>query len=559
MKRIILVALIIMVALNLSSKSIVHSKHNLSATGTGDIKTPGTNMVCIFCHTTHTRGNNNGPLWNREKSNVEYIVYDSSTLYSTIDQPDGATKLCLSCHDGNIAMGQVIKGPKKLSVNNSESGRIPKNRYSNLGRNISDDHPVSFNANYAVSAKPELLHPHAGDPVGYDSFGKIQCTSCHDPHEDALPKFLVKTVLNGELCKTCHDPVGFSGISTHDISTASWNGTGENPWSESDYSSVMENSCGNCHHPHNAAGNERLLSSDSDSKVCLNCHNGNTGKDIKRETEKMFSHKVSNFNNIHDPSENILTASIHTQCVDCHDPHRVNSSAASPPFLNGRLKGTSGMTIGGSIIEDAQYEYEVCLKCHGQDRFNKSDLVRVDQNPNLRIAFLPSNASFHPVTSNGNGNYIPSLKNTWNSSSRMYCIDCHNSDNSTTNGGMGPDGPHGSKYEYILERKYVVAPSMLYQQSNYELCWKCHRPEIIMSENFTTFKYHKKHIDEESTPCSVCHDPHGSSKNPGLINFDTSTVFPNSKGELKYEIIADKGYCYLQCHGEDHSPEDYKR
>ncbi|MCK5223073.1 MAG: cytochrome C, partial [Candidatus Aminicenantes bacterium] len=90
-------------------------------------------------------------------------------------------------------------------------------------------------------------------------------------------------------------------------------------------------------------------------------------------------------------------------------------------------------------------------------------------------------------------------------------------------------------------------------------CWKCHRPEIVMGENFSTFKYHKKHVDEQNTPCSVCHDPHGSRQNVGLINFDTSAVFPNLNGELKFEVIGNKGYCYLQCHGDDHSPKEYEK
>ncbi|MEN8222263.1 MAG: cytochrome c3 family protein [Acidobacteriota bacterium] len=559
MKKIYIVLILLNCALLINGKSIVHSKHNLSLTGTGDINTSETGNVCMFCHTSHVPGGNKGPLWNREKSNIEYIVYGSSTLYSKPGQPDGASKLCLSCHDGNIAMGRILRGPKDISVKNTEGGRIPRNRRSNLGRDISDDHPVSFDSTTAVALNPELKHPGSGDHVSYDRSGKIQCTSCHDPHEDVFPGFLVKNIINGELCKTCHDLQGYSGISTHDVSMKTWNGSGKNPWSHTDFNSVMENSCQNCHHPHNAGNSERLLSERADSQVCLVCHNGNTGSDIKSEVEKIFSHNVERFNNIHDPAENILTASVHTQCVDCHDPHKVNSSGASPPYLNGRLKGVSGVTIGGSVVAEAQYEFEVCLKCHGQDRYNKMEHIRQYQNPNIRIAFQPSNKSFHPAASQGNGNYVPSLRPEWNSSSRMYCTDCHSSNNGKKNGGSGPDGPHGSIHEYILERKYLVAPSMFYQQSNYELCWKCHRPEVVMSENFSTFKYHKKHVDEQSTPCSVCHDPHGSQRNPGLINFDTSAVFPNLNGELKFEIIGNKGYCYLQCHGDDHSPKEYEK
>ncbi len=548
-----------LIVFNVGSKNIVHSRHNLSVSGMGEINTTGTNQICIFCHTSHVLSSDNGPLWNRKESNVEYTLYDSSTLYSKLGQPDGASKLCLSCHDGNIAMGQILKGPKNLSVKNSDGGRIPRNRKTNLGRDISDDHPISFDSSIAVSIRADLVHPRPGDPVSYDGSGKIQCTTCHDPHEDFFPKFLVSSVVNGELCKTCHDLPGYNNISTHDISTTSWNKSGKNPWPHSGYNTVVENSCQNCHHPHNAGGNERLLSERADSQVCLVCHNGTTGSDIKSEVEKNFSHNVENFNNIHDPAENILTSSVHTQCVDCHDPHKLNSSSSSPPFLNGRLKGSTGMTLGGTIVPEAQYEYEVCLKCHGQERYVISDRVRLNQNPDLRVAFQPSNPSYHPVASQGSGNFVPSLRTGWNNSSRMYCTDCHNSNNSTMNGGVGPNGPHGSIHEYILERKYIVAPSMIYQQSNYDLCWKCHRPEVVMSENFSTFKYHKKHVDEQNTPCSVCHDPHGSQRNPGLINFDTSAVFPNLNGDLKFNVIGNKGYCYLQCHGDDHSPKEYEK
>ena len=34
---------------------------------------------------------------------------------------------------------------------------------------------------------------------------------------------------------------------------------------------------------------------------------------------------------------------------------------------------------------------------------------------------------------------------------------------------------------------------------------------------------------------------------------------PNSNGELKFETLGGKGFCYLQCHGIDHSPREYIR
>ena len=37
---------------------------------------------------------------------------------------------------------------------------------------------------------------------------------------------------------------------------------------------------------------------------------------------------------------------------------------------------------------------------------------------------------------------------------RILCTDCHNSDDNREFGGAGPNGPHGSKFTHILERRY---------------------------------------------------------------------------------------------------------
>lgn len=544
----------------LEGKSIKASKHDLSVSGTGDLKVTNMNNICIFCHTSHSSvTSSNKPLWNRKEEAPVYSVYKSTTLVSKIDQPDGASKLCLSCHDGNIALGQIDRGPKELMFLNSSDGRIPRGRKSNLGENITDDHPISFNSSLVVSSSIEYKHPSIDDEVKYDKKGKIQCTSCHNVHDNVFGKFLVKDNRRAMICKSCHIPEGYSGISTHDISTASWMGTGQNPWPHTSYNSVGDNSCANCHRSHNAKGSERLLSSMADDLVCLICHNGKVGGNIRGEIEKPFAHNVGLYNNIHEPNEDVLLSPFHVQCVDCHNPHKVSQKKSSAPFVNGSLEGVKGINIVGAVIPRAQFEYEVCFKCHGQEKYNNPVVARMDKNLNVRIAFSPNNTSYHNVTSQKTTSNTFSLKTGWDNNSWIYCTDCHNSNNARKNGGSAPNGPHGSSYEHLLESRYLVSTSMPYQQSNYDLCWKCHRPEIVMGENFSTFKYHKKHVDEQNTPCSVCHDPHGSRQNVGLINFDTSAVFPNLNGELKFEVIGNKGYCFLQCHGEDHSPEDYER
>ena len=37
---------------------------------------------------------------------------------------------------------------------------------------------------------------------------------------------------------------------------------------------------------------------------------------------------------------------------------------------------------------------------------------------------------------------------------QIFCTDCHNSDDNREFGGAGPNGPHGSKWTHILERRY---------------------------------------------------------------------------------------------------------
>src|ERR1051326_4728424 len=86
--------------------TVLATKHDLSVAGSGTIKATIESEVCFFCHTPH-RGTGQTPLWNHTLSSVTYTPYSSSTAKATIGQPTGASKLCLSCHDGTVAIGMV--------------------------------------------------------------------------------------------------------------------------------------------------------------------------------------------------------------------------------------------------------------------------------------------------------------------------------------------------------------------------------------------------------------------------------------------------------------------
>jgi predicted CXXCH cytochrome family protein len=352
---------------------------------------------------------------------------------------------------------------------------------------------------------------------------------------------------------------GFNGISSHDTSTGRWNGVGQNPWPHTRFDDVMSNSCYNCHRNHNAPGKERLLSSNLEEQVCLACHNGNAGRNIQKELNKTSAHRVAFYNRSHDPAENILTAPMHVECADCHNPHWINKTSAAAPDLSGPLAGVSGMSITGSIRNRAQYQYEVCLKCHGQDKYRIKTIRRQFNTTNIRDAIMPTNTSYHPIAAPGKNSRVFSLNPPYTTSSRLHCTHCHNSDSSGKAGGSGPNGPHGSSNEFLLEQRYETSDHTLWSVSNYALCFKCHNPNLLFSESSRGFGQHKKHVQEKNISCAVCHDPHGSPQYPGLLNFETTTVFPNSEGKLEYRSVGESGYCYLSCHGKDHNPQQYLR
>jgi predicted CXXCH cytochrome family protein len=189
--------------------SVFQTKHNLSVSGKGEIKSSTETRVCIFCHSSHNTSKE-GPLWNHKTTiSNKFQTYSRSSLKSTPEQPNGATKLCLSCHDGTIAVG-AIKGfarPFPL-MNTGSQGEIPPGKKSNLGTDLRGTHPVSvlYDQNVALDNGNLIWPPRdTENEVGLDANGYIQCTTCHDPHGSRSDKypFWKKTTFS-EVCVVCH-------------------------------------------------------------------------------------------------------------------------------------------------------------------------------------------------------------------------------------------------------------------------------------------------------------------------------------------------------------------
>ena len=554
------------------TSAVVDTKHNLSVTGTGSVKASSEQEICIFCHTPHNAAPMQ-PLWNHASSGSVYTPYSSSTIVGSPGQPTGSSMLCLSCHDGTVALGNVLSRSTPIDMAGGVT-TMPLGR-THLDTDLSDDHPVSFAFTSGLaSQRGELVDPSTlSGPVKLDGSGQMQCTSCHDPHDDNNGKFLVMSNTASALCQVCHIKT-FWQQTSHSTSSANWNGNNPDPWPRTDASTVAGNACENCHSPHNAGSDQRILNYAIEESNCLSCHNGNVANhNILAEFNKFARHPIENTQDVHDPIESNIISSRHVECVDCHNPHAANS--ANP------LNGVRGINQQGGEISSINNVQELCYRCHG-DSLTKppARTARQIDQTNVRLEFNTTNPSYHPVAGPGKNSNVPSLIPPLSTSSTITCLDCHNNDNGPGANGSGPNGPHGSTYEPLLERQYLTSDPTTESASSYALCYKCHDRNSILANQ--SFGRHSLHIQGRgmggggggggggmmfnlSTPCNVCHDPHGisstqgnSTNNAKLINFDRSVVSPNQSGLLRFESLGTfAGRCYLSCHGMEHNPRSY--
>ena len=171
------------------------------------IKAANEKQVCIFCHTPHNAVPMQ-PLWNRNMPVSAYRVYSSSSLVSAPGQPTGSSKLCLSCHDGTIALGSILS-------------RTIRHRCPTASPPCRREQPIWAPILPAIIRFPSPMTPpwpprtrradrsrHLPPQVKLDSNKQLQCTTCHDAHDDTLGNFLVMDNSNSQLCNSCHIPSG---------------------------------------------------------------------------------------------------------------------------------------------------------------------------------------------------------------------------------------------------------------------------------------------------------------------------------------------------------------
>ncbi|HEX9112508.1 MAG TPA: cytochrome c3 family protein [Terriglobales bacterium] len=414
---------------------------------------------CTYCHAPHSGLATGRALWNQTLTKGVYNLYTSPTYVAKGEkgqQPivGSDTNLCLSCHDGTIAVGNTI-----VSGQITTTGQMNANDQFLLNTpNLMASHPQDLGS---IQDTPDLFDQLASkgqtnDPTGAVKLikGNIECTSCHNPHVQAKDPFaqffLVKDSSSGAMCLACHDPNRVVTGQTNPL--AGWgssiHATSSATVQNLPYGTLSQNACFSCHKDHNASGTDWVLRSAGDQD-CLNCHSGTTaatatnlnplGRSVAAPAPSLVGpakampslNVAAEYGKIGHPMSTgntslqaraaarsraaTLSASPNTPdqagCIDCHEPHAIGSGSALTvaPTLRAAQKAVWGVSEkdGTTVVRPAQYQFQTCLRCHGTKSRKVTNALKYGYSP-VRLAsvaepmnvipqFGASAGSSHPV------------------------------------------------------------------------------------------------------------------------------------------------------------------
>lgn len=212
LKKLILVSSLCLGLIPLcSGQKIVGSSHDF----TNRLNYNTTGELCIVCHAPHGTDGTGVPLWNHHTTTAVFTTYTGYKFDAlpSITQPDGASKLCLSCHDGVGAMNQ-FGGQSGSQMQGNTGGPVYLTSNDKLTTDMSVSHPISFVYNTTLAnldgtlKDPSLATTSLGGTIATDLLdinGKVQCPSCHEVHDPTYYRFLKMSNAGSALCLTCHN------------------------------------------------------------------------------------------------------------------------------------------------------------------------------------------------------------------------------------------------------------------------------------------------------------------------------------------------------------------
>jgi hypothetical protein len=196
-----------------------HDMNTLSGATTDDF-----GRTCVFCHTPHNVvvSQSDGPLWNRTDIKVPspfvatgytWKAPANSEILISGDPNIGPTRLCMSCHDGNIAAdshgsNHHQNGTKKLTG----SAKI----------DTTTTHPIGFKYTdaFALRGPGELV------PIKTPFLDSVPANfDTHNRGAAGTGKTIESTLYGGEMmtCASCHEVHNRTNYKTTATGTGDYN------------------------------------------------------------------------------------------------------------------------------------------------------------------------------------------------------------------------------------------------------------------------------------------------------------------------------------------------
>lgn len=538
---------------------------------------------CYVCH------DGTGSDFNIKATFKDQAAHDTSMTVQT----EGVATKCTECHNphgvGEVYMTRLQEESMCLKCHNSTSSSIN-------GWNIQEQFLMA--SRHGVTTE-------TGD--GLTGF-KVECTSCHGPHgnkrgtgitdiaarlSDPFNTYDLWSGSYNSFCISCHRSSGFpeatATVSTFVPYTIAFPIVTGYPffpgWDKSAYTGgpaghSLNYSCQICHAPHGSpnlrlvayfdgTAYETTAAVAKEENLCYQCHKpgGPSGaKDVQSQFAKASRHPVQT-SDIHTDLETSATlggSNRHAECSDCHDVHkaRAGTHAKGENDASNVLAGVKGLAVVNGAagttptfsVTVISYEYQLCFKCH-------SSYVNLPAGAKDKsVEFNPNNPSYHPVEAVGANSGISSSAFTsgWSSTSKMYCSDCHTTDDAVST--TTPEGPHGSSYNPILKDSFDKYDG---NSGGNNLCYECHEYNVYFGDSLgsrfwddtTTTSEHKTHVGDRKAPCYACHDTHGRSDNAHLIRIKEIS---ETTGTTAFTHDAQGGSCQATCHNNPLANYTYK-
>lgn len=394
---------------------------------------------------------------------------------------------------------------------------------------------------------------------------------------------------------------------------------------------TIADECATCHRVHTAKSTNLTKSPTPQSGLCLTCHNG-TGANSNVQAQydsapannaaarEYYSHEArvaTSHTQAKDPADLLGVLNRHSECVDCHNPHKVNATNSTQTTTgwtaSGRLAGISGVSVSNTptvitpTFVDGETvpvtrEYQLCFKCHSGFTTLPSNTGFPPSKHLLdkSVEFNPNNLSYHPVEAPGKNTTAqmaaslagPSPYKLWNftTGSTVRCSNCHASSSKfvpATPPSAGADlPPHTSQFQGILLQNYrsrvLKSSAEPYDNADFALCFLCHTNSPFNGSGDTTatnFSLHGLHVrsigggsastdidtagaGQGKALCAECHfrlhsTTFKSETPPQTIQGSRLVNFaPNVQangGTLSWT----PGSCTLTCHGVPHNGYGY--